>query len=239
MKLFSIKALLTLCMLSFSQLALADEAAEAIKTRVETLLGLKVSQVDKAPIEGMYQVVTDRGLFYMTADGQYLVQGNVYNLAKGMRNETEMASAGMRLEGLKALQGSTIDFLAKDEKYSITVFTDITCGYCRKLHNQIDKYNELGISVRYLAYPRTGPNTPASADLKSIWCATNPQRAMTDAKAGQPVKPRECPMDVDAHFSFGRQIGVTGTPAIILDNGMLLSGYRPPEAMLQMLKQMQ
>ena len=152
-----------------------------------------------------------------------------------MRNETEEALVGVRKEGLARFNDDVIEFKAKDEKYAITIFTDITCGYCRKLHNQIEEYNAMGITVRYLAFPRGGLGSKSHDDLVSIWCATDPQAAMTNAKAGGAVSAKECETSVAEQFAFAQQVGISATPSIIMEDGTLEPGYRPPEQLLQLL----
>ncbi|WP_199609459.1 bifunctional protein-disulfide isomerase/oxidoreductase DsbC [Flocculibacter collagenilyticus] len=201
-------------------------------------LGLNVKAISPSPIKGLMQVVTDRGIFYSSQNGKYLVHGKMFDLDNGVANLTEQAMAGIRLDQIKETAGTTIDFKAKDEKYQITIFTDITCGYCRKLHNQMSAYNDLGISVRYLAFPRGGLNSPSFEDLESVWCADDKQKAMTDAKAGNSVQRAKCSSPVAAHYDLGAQFGVTGTPAIVLSDGNMIPGYQPPERLIEVLKAM-
>ena len=133
---------------------------------------------------------------------------------------------------------------AKNEKHVVTIFTDITCSYCRKLHAQIDEYNALGITIQYLAYPRSGlysgngKMSKRYEDLRSIWCSENPAEAMTRAKSGSSVASRTCDDPIAEEFAFGQQIGVSGTPALILADGSLLSGYRPPADLAKILNNM-
>ena len=130
-----------------------------------------------------------------------------------------------------------IVFSPKEVKHTISVFTDIDCGYCRKLHNEMHKYNELGIKVRYLAYPRSGPGTPSFIKAENVWCADDRQQALTDAKNGKEVKSKACDNPVKQEFLIGTQVGVTGTPAIFLENGQLLPGYFPAERLIKILEQ--
>jgi len=219
--------------------------AEKLSQIINSKIGLNVEYANLSPFPGLAELVTDQGLFYSSYDGSYLIQGTMFGLAEQtVTNYTEATIAKMRVKGVEKFADDTIVFKAKNEKHVITVFTDITCGYCRKMHEQMDDYNDLGITVRYLAYPRqgikdrSGQLTQGFQDLRSIWCHEDPQNALTKAKSGSSVADRICSKPVEEEFNFGRQIGVTGTPAIILANGDLRPGYVPPEALFQYLENM-
>lgn len=219
----------------FSLTAQAQQDYAEIRAKITGSIGLSVISIKPSPVPGLLQAMTNRGLFYISEDGTYLVHGKVFNLDKGLQNETEEALSAMRLQGVEQLADSMIEFKAKNEKYQVTIFTDTTCGYCRKLHSQIDSYNAEGISVRYLAFPRGGAGSEGFKDLVSVWCAENPQQAMTDAKAGKDISDRSCDNKVSAHYNFGQQVGVQGTPAIILSDGNMIPGYQPPAELIKIL----
>ncbi|RDV28082.1 thiol:disulfide interchange protein [Alteromonas aestuariivivens] len=226
----------------FAVLAMVGQSAVLaqeldVKTRLESTLGLNVLSVADAPVDGLIQVTTDRGLFYASRSGQYLLQARIFNLDAGMRNETEVALSQMRRDGIKAFSDSAIEFKAKDEKYVITVFTDISCGYCQRLHNEIGQFNANGITVKYLAFPRAGVDSPTYDEMVSVWCAKNPQKAMTDAKSGDQIANASCANKVAEQYMFGQQVGVTGTPNIILPDGSMIPGYQPAAAVLNALEQ--
>ncbi len=230
---------MSLCLLlaTFSFQAHAEgEKESAAKAKIENLLRMQVSEIKDSPIPGLYQVMTERGLFYVSQDAKYFVHGRIFNLDEGMRNETEDALASVRIDGMKNFENDMIEFKAKDERYEVTVFTDITCGYCRRLHNQVEEYNKRGITVRYLAFPRGGPNSKSFTDMQSVWCAADKQDAMTAAKAGDSVKSASCANKVHDQYMFGQQVGVNGTPAIMLADGSMLPGYQPPEQLEQYLR---
>lgn len=204
-------------------------------------LGLQPLKVNVSSLPNIAEVMTNQGMFYVSYDGNYILQGKLFGIENQVIDLTEVSLFQVRLDGAKQFDQNMITYPAKNEKHVITVFTDITCGYCRKLHEQIDEYNDLGITVRYLAYPRAGIRdemgnyTKPFKDLRSIWCHEDSAKALTKAKAGSQVAQRICDQPIEKQFNFGRQIGVSGTPAIILENGMLMPGYRPPEQMIQML----
>ena len=216
--------------------------AEKLKQTISQTLGLDVSAARKTPMPGLAEIVTEQGLFYTSYDGEYFIQGKLFNLGPNVTNLTETSLAQVRLDGMAKFEKDMIVFPAKNEKHVVTVFTDITCGYCRKLHNNMEEYNDLGITVRYLAYPRAGvyqapgQYTQGFEDLRSIWCNEDPAKAMTRAKAGSSVARRICDKPVEDNFKFGRQVGVSGTPAIILANGFMLPGYRDADDLKNILE---
>jgi len=229
-----IKALvLGLTVSAFSSFA---QVSDKLKINFDKL-GMTISSVAEAPVPGLLQVMTDKGLFYTTEDGGYLIHGRVYNMNAGMQNETELALSNVRVDGVKSFDGDMIEYKAKDEKFQITVFTDITCGYCRKLHAQMDEYNQLGISVRYLAFPRSGLGGQSFKDMESVWCADDQHKAMDAAKNSGDVTQKQCQTKVAQQYEFGQKIGVSGTPAIILEDGKMIPGYQPPQQLLKILQQ--
>ncbi|PVM67679.1 bifunctional protein-disulfide isomerase/oxidoreductase DsbC, partial [Salmonella enterica subsp. enterica serovar Rubislaw] len=137
------------------------------------------------------------------------------------------------------LEKEMFGYTAPDEKHVITVFTDITCGYCHKLHEEMKDYNALGITVRYLAFPRQGLESQAEQDMKSIWCAKDKNKAFDDAMAGKGVKPASCDVNIADHYALGVQLGVSGTPAIVLSNGYVVPGYQGPKEMKAFLDEHQ
>ena len=224
---------------------ISKEAHAKLTQQLAETIGLEIISINASPLPSLVEIVTDQGLFYASTDGQYLVQGKIYGIGgDSVVNHTEESLAKVRVQGLKKFEDGMIVYPAKDEKHQITVFTDITCGYCRKMHKQMDKLNDMGITVRYLAYPRSGVKdqmgqySQGFKDLRSIWCHEDPAVALTKAKLGSSVAQRICDKPIEAEFDFGRQIGVSGTPAIIFDNGFMLPGYREPAALLQILDSM-
>ena len=145
----------------------------------------------------------------------------------------------MLLPHLNALEKEMIVYKAPQEKHVITVFTDITCGYCQKLHSEMADYNALGITVRYLAFPRQGVPSEVEKEMKAIWCAKDPKKAFDDAMAGKGVKPASCDISIANHYALGVQFGVNGTPAIVLNDGYVVPGYQAPAEMKAFLDQHQ
>ncbi|MGB2739749.1 MAG: bifunctional protein-disulfide isomerase/oxidoreductase DsbC [Cognaticolwellia sp.] len=217
----------------------------AIKVKLTQSLGFNVDSIKPSPMPGVVEVVTDQGLFYASSDGNFLIQGKMYGLGANVSNLTEESLAQVRINGMVKFSDDMIVFPAKNEKHVVTVFTDITCGYCRKMHEQITDYNDKGITVRYLAYPRSGVKDRSGQysqgfkDLRSIWCHEDPKQALTKAKTGSSVAARICDKPIEDEFNFGRQVGVTGTPAIMLANGMMVPGYQDPSKLFALLESVQ
>jgi thiol:disulfide interchange protein DsbC len=218
--------------------------ANFLKTKLKLSLGIEVEQVLETPLPGIAMVVTSKGLYYASYNGDYFIQGKVYSLGDSVVDLADERLAKLRIEGMEKFSGDMIVYPAKNEKHVITVFTDITCGYCRKMHEQMTAYNDNGITVRYLAYPRSGVFdqngglTKGFQDLRSIWCNEDPNTALTKAKSGSGVAQRICDKPVEEEFDFGRQVGVNGTPAIMLANGMMIPGYQAPEQLVRILQEL-
>jgi len=236
--------LLGAMLLMVSGSSLAQTPEQTVTDALKQKLGLTADSISEAPVAGLYEAITNQGIFYVSADGSMLIHGQIYDLNNGMKNLTEQRMSKLRLEMLDAVKGTSIEFKAKNEKHVVYAFTDITCGYCRKLHNEIAEYNDLGITVRYLAFPRGGERNRAGqvnqswTDMQNVWCAKDPQAAMTAAKAGEKVPDVTCATGevVKRHYELGNSMGVTGTPALVLEDGTILPGYLPPSRLLQALE---
>lgn len=214
-------------------LAQAADAEQAIRKTLNTLQpDLKVESVSASPLKGLHQVQLEGGrVLYMSEDGQYLMQGYLYQMRDGqMVNLTEQAENVAVARQLNALpRNEMVIFAPKNPKTHITVFTDTDCGYCQLLHKEVAELNRQGVEVRYLAYPRAGVGSSTYNDLVSVWCAKNPQDAMNQAKARKKVPAATCENPVAEQFELGQRIGVQGTPAIFLANGQLIPGYQPAD----------
>lgn len=204
----------------------------AIRAAIAKLVpGTKVESVRATPVAGVMEVTTSDDLIYMTADGKYLLTGNLIDVAS-KRDLTEVARAGARRVLLRNVRADQmVVFPAARPKYTVTVFTDVDCGYCRKLHSQIADYNRLGITVDYLFYPREGIGSESFDKAVAVWCSPNRQQALTDAKKGLPVKKINCTNPVTMDYNLGQKFGVQGTPAIYAADGTQIGGYLSPEEM--------
>jgi Protein-disulfide isomerase len=191
--------------------------------------------IEPAPIPGLYEVIFGPQLFYVSADGHYLFRGHIFDL-KLRQDVTEPRQALARIKAIERVgEENMIVFAPKEVKHTVTIFTDIDCPYCRKLHQEIDGYTRLGIKVRYLLFPRTGVGSPSYDKAVSVWCADNRQDAITLAKAGKKVTEKKCDNLVEQQMALGQLVGVTGTPAIVMANGRILPGYIPPRELVKFL----
>ena len=209
-----------------NDVAVAPNANDPIVIKFAAL-GVTVKQINPSPVAGLKELITNQGVLYASPDGQFLMQGTLIDL-NNRSNLTEKALNGVRQSGLKEYEDSMIVYKAPNEKHSITVFTDISCGYCRKLHRELDDLLEAGITVKYLAFPRGGLQGSGYNDLMNVWCAKDQQEALTEAKSGSNTTAvKGCSAPVAEHYQLGQSFGVTGTPAIILEDGTMIPGYQP------------
>jgi len=213
----------------------SKNVAEVKKMLADLVPGRKPDSIIPAPIPGFYEVSFNSTVIYVSQDGRYALEGDLLDL-KSRRNLTEDRRSVKRLAALSSLsEDKMIIFAPKEVKHTITVFTDIDCGYCRKLHSQISQFNAEGIKVRYIAFPRDGLASPSYEKAVSVWCAADRNTALTRAKLGQEIEPKKCDNPVKMEYELGRKVGVTGTPAIVLEDGSMLPGYIPPQQMALML----
>ena len=200
--------------------------------------GAKPGDIRATPIPGIYEFRQGADIVYVTADGRFGISGDIYRVAD-KHNLTESRRRELRLALINAIpESSMVVFAPSAPKYTVTVFTDVDCGYCRELHKHIDEYNRLGVKVRYLFFPRSGPNTDSWTKAEQVWCSADRRSALTQAKQGTALKASAtCANPVAQTYALGRAIGLDGTPGIVTENGALLPGYAPPDILLQELQQ--
>jgi thiol:disulfide interchange protein DsbC len=210
------------------------EARSAVSSRFPEI---RPEQLSPAPVPGLLEVRIGSKVAYVSADGRYLIQGEIIDLDTEV-NLTEQRRGTARRDALSEVsEASMVVFAPKGtSKHTVTVFTDIDCGYCRKLHRQIADYNARGIKVRYLAFPRSGPGTESWRKAELVWCSKDRQGALTRSKAGEVLKGNACqPNPVAAHYQLGRDFGIQGTPAIVLESGEVIGGYLEPAELAKYL----
>lgn len=200
---------------------------------------LKFEPPRPSPMPGLYQVQVQGGpLLYVNEEGSYFIAGDLFQIQKdGFTNLAEQARQKERAELIAQVRPEDmIIFAPENPKATITVFTDVDCGFCRKLHSEIAGYNALGIAVHYLAFPRAGLGSPSYHKIASAWCAQDRKAALTSLKNGEEIPENVCPENpVPEQLLLGEKVGVTGTPAIVLQDGTLVPGYRPPKDMAALL----
>ncbi len=217
--------------------AVADEQVEArlIESMQQVFPGIDISHVKSTPIDNIYEVMMGPDVVYMTGDARFVLKGDLIDMQE-RRNLSEDVRSQARVDLLNNIpENEYIEFASKDSKDTIYVFTDVDCGYCRKLHRDVTELNEKGITVRYLAYPRGGIRSSTYKQMTNIWCAEDRPQALTDAKNGRPTKARKCDNPVANQYALGKKMGVRGTPAIFLESGRALPGYLPPDELLKAL----
>ncbi len=213
-------------------------AGERLVARLNELRpDIVINLVRPTPVAGIYALELGNGdIYYGSEDGRYLFSGDLYELG-----ETEIINLAenSRVEKRKTIMANlpssemVIFSPVGDAKAVISVFTDVDCTYCRKLHLEVPRLNELGVEVRYLAYPRAGIGSRSYEKIVSAWCSDDPNLAITQLKAGQSIPDVTCDNPVAAQYELGGQVGVTGTPAIVLEDGRLLPGYLPAEELVE------
>jgi thiol:disulfide interchange protein DsbC len=201
---------------------------------------IEPEHVRQSPVDGWYTIRKGAIIAYISSDGRYLLQGDLIdldaeiNLSEQDRNEARLDMLG------EIPTDNMIVFSPEVTKYTVTVFTDIDCTYCRRFHSQIDEYLAQGIEVRYLLYPRNGPTAESWAKAEQVWCADDRNEALTLAKLEQKFETHSCDASiVHKHYAIGQDVGLRGTPAIVLQDGTLVSGYLPPLELGQALASIQ
>ena len=232
MKQFPVFLLLTALFASFSVAAESTpDGVEKLKQSLsETMPSVKPTRITATPIAGLYEVIVGSQVVYMSDDARYMIEGDLYDL-KTKRNVSEEAKSAIRLAALDKLgEKNMLVYKPRKVENVITVVTDIDCPYCRRLHSEIPQYMEKNVEVRYVFLPLKG-----TADMKktiSVWCADDQQGALDTAKAGGKVEEKTCDNPIRQHLQLARDLGVRGTPAIILESGELLPGYVPVDKLV-------
>jgi thiol:disulfide interchange protein DsbC len=233
-------------LVAFSTFALVARAAEPVPANVEEALrnmlespanGLKVASIEASEIAGMFAVQFEEGpLVYANASGQFFIVGDLFTVGPaGYVNLAEKRRDGMRAEEMAAVNSADmIIFPAEGETRShISIFTDITCFYCQKLHREVPELNKRGVEVRYLAYPRAGMDSEGFRKLATAWCADNPPLILTRLKNGESVPDNVCKdTPIADQYQLGQSLGVRGTPAIVTADGQMIPGYQSADELM-------
>ena len=228
--------LVAMLLAPLSGTVLAKDKFELVEERIRELApSAKSIAVSETQMNGILQVQVEGDIVYATDDGRFLLQGRIIDM-ETREDLTERAKSSVRKELLDGIDVSRqIEFVPPETTYDLTVFTDIDCGYCRKLHSQMSEYNEQGIAIHYMAFPRAGIGSASYDKFVSVWCADDQQTAMTAAKSGADPEPKQCENPIAEQYQLGIALGVTGTPAIMTADGQLIPGYVPPETLRERL----
>ena len=221
--------LLLMTMVLLPGLAVAGEIPQAVKAAIQAVVPDGADAVSESAIGGLYQVVIGPHVFYLSGDGKHLVRGELVEI-ESARNLTAPVRNRARAQMVESVgESNMIVFSAPAPKHIVTVFTDVDCGYCAKLHREMSDYLAAGISVRYMAFPRAGVPSESYQKMVSVWCADDPQKAMGEAKARRPIPQKTCPNPVADQYELGRQLGIRGTPTIVMETGEVVPGYMSAE----------
>ena len=224
----------------FSLTILSDEYE--IKEKISSILppGTQIESIEQSDFPDIYKVYYgDIQPLYVSKDGKYFLYGDMFQISSSkIINLTATDITKRRTQLMKDIaKDELISFLSKNESYSVTVFTDVDCGYCRKLHKEIKDYNKKGISIHYAAFPRSGIGTESFSKMVTAWCSEDPKQSITNLKNGDNLKLNFCDSQpVAKHYAIGQKIGISGTPAIISEDGELFPGYLSPKDLLDKLK---
>ncbi|HEU4530559.1 MAG TPA: DsbC family protein [Steroidobacteraceae bacterium] len=199
-------------------------------------LGAKPEDLRPSPVPGIYEFTQGAEIGYVTSDGRYFFGGDLFEI-ESRRNLSDVHRNDARVRLIAAVpESEMIVFSPQATRYTVTVFTDIDCGYCRKLHSEIKQLNDLGVRVRYMFYPRSGPGSPSWHEAEAVWCSKDRNDALTRAKKGEEVKAKNCSTPVKRQYELGEELGIRGTPGIFTQNGTYLAGYLPPAKLVDAIK---
>ncbi len=194
---------------------------------------LKVSSIKDSAIPGVKEVIVGSEVLYFSSDGKHLIQGTMFETST-KRNLTDDALAGIRVNALKGVVAKDmIVFPAKGKRlHSIKIVSDIDCGVCRKLHSEIAQFTDVGIEVQYLIMPRNGLTDDSARKATAVYCAANPQKALTEAKSGSDPGNANCPNPVARNVALASALGINATPTLVFADGGITPGYLPAAALL-------
>ena len=234
------KLLMFIFILVFSSVIKSDELLISSKINAVLPDGMSVQSIKESQIENLFIVdIGDLQPIYASKNGEFFFYGELYAVNGNTLQNTTKDEINLKRKSIldEALpKDDFISFKSQNEKYRVTIFTDVDCGYCRKFHSEIKDFNDLGITVNYVAFPRSGLDSISYNKIVTAWCSKDPKNTLTKMKQGIDVQLSLCQdHPVETHFLLGQKIGITGTPAIIKSNGELLPGYLPPEELLNRL----
>jgi thiol:disulfide interchange protein DsbC len=194
--------------------------------------------IKASPIDGWHMIQKGSVVAYISTDGRYLLQGDLIDLDTKVNLSEESRTDGRREVMSHVADDEVILFSPDNAQYSVSIFTDVDCAYCRRLHSQIQQYMDNGIEVRYLLYPRGGPASASWNTSEAVWCAGDRGKALTLAKLDREFESASCDASiVQHHYELGQEVGLSGTPAIVLEDGEMIAGYLPPDALKVRLEQ--
>ncbi|MCO7224172.1 thioredoxin fold domain-containing protein [Pleionea sp. CnH1-48] len=229
------KRVLSLLLGSSMILGVATAAESTAENQIRSVLGNPPNLIIESYNSDLLKVSLGHQVFFATQDGSYLFGGPVIDTKKQL-NLVEVEKQTLRKQAISDLSSSmTLSFPANKEEHVVTVFTDIDCTYCRKLHTQMADFNALGISVNYVMLPRSGVGSQSYLKAVSVFCSENPRKSMDKAMAGQAVDRASCDNTVADQFKTAVSMGINSTPVMILPDGQLQMGLIKPEQLKKRL----
>jgi len=220
------KKLFSIALLAIASFAHADDSEKAVRGAMHSLLpNASVDQVVKSELPGFYEVVVSGQIVYVSADGKYLLQGNLYNVP-AKKDLTASRVAATRAQAVEKLPASKkIVFAPEHPKHTVTVFTDVDCPYCRQFHKQIAEFNNAGIAVNYVLFPldiHPGADKKASA----LWCAADRNAAYTAAMGGHDPGTATCTNPIAETKALAISLGINATPTVLAEDGTTVDGNK-------------
>ncbi|GAA0399374.1 bifunctional protein-disulfide isomerase/oxidoreductase DsbC [Cocleimonas flava] len=204
------------------------QAITELKQKLKTRFKSEPSSIKESLLPNVFEVMYGTEVIYVSSDGKYFLAGDMINLDT-RENLSEVAKQSVRKDIIDRQDNKPVTFKAKNEKHVLKVFTDIDCPYCAKLHREVPELNAKGITVEYLMFPRAGIGSGSFKKAVSMWCADDQLQAMTDAKERKPIAEKTCDNPIEAQYTLGQEVGVTGTPALVTESGRLIPGYMPAD----------
>lgn len=232
----TVHSLLALALVSSTFYAHADEDAIR-KALAHSMPSIKIDSVKPSEAKGIYELSVGANILYVSEDGKYMLQGHLIDI-EARKDLTELKLADSRKQVIEKLgEDKMIVFKPEKSKYKVSIFTDIDCGYCRKLHSEMDQYMAEGITIQYLFYPRAGKGSDAYNKAVAVWCAEDRNAALTNAKNGKSLDMKTCENPVDEHMQLGVEFEARGTPMIVSEKGNVFPGYVPAKQLAKALSQ--
>ena len=233
---FARSVFLSICTLGFFNVVIANES-DVRQSLVKSMPNLKIDSIYPSDIKGLYEVTVGVNIYYVSENGKYLLSGQLIELATSKDLTKVKLNAARQLTISKLGQSKMIVFKPKISKHTVTIFTDIDCGYCRKLHSEIDQYLAEGITIQYLFFPRAGKGSESYNKAVSVWCSDDRNAALTAAKKDQTLPVKTCENPIDEHMQLVNDFRLDGTPTIVSENGNVYPGYLPAKQLFLTLEQ--
>lgn len=215
----------------------AESVEEKIKKGLESIIpDVEITSIKNTPVNDLYEVLLGPDVIYVTGNGRFVMKGDLLDLQNRRNLSEEQRSAARTALFTNLPINEVIEFAPEKTEHIVYVFTDVDCSYCRRLHRDVPVLNQHGIAIRYLAYPRAGIGSHSFDVMQAVWCADDPKQALTKAKNGEQIQPKQCSNPVEKQYQLGQKLGIRGTPAIYLEDGEEIPGYMPPDELLRIVR---